>query len=87
MDNKEYVGVDEKYIPESENNIDTAKGKERERNNKLAKSIIVGIVIFSFVVFLFIVITGFSMFKTASRMDLLNQGTQDINNIQKNLRN
>lgn len=87
MDNKEYVGVDEKYIPESENNIDTAKEKERERNNKLAKSIIVGIVIFSFVVFLFIVITVFSMFKTASRMDLLNQGTQDINNIQKNLRN
>ena len=87
MDNKEYVGVDDKFVPENENNVDTSKENERERNNKIARNIIVGIVIFCVVVSLFIIIIGFSMFKTASRMDLLNQGTQDIINIQKNLRN
>ena len=56
MDNKEYVGVDDKFVPENENNVDTSKENERERNNKIARNIIVGIVIFCVVVSLFIII-------------------------------
>ena len=54
--NNEYVGVDDKFVPENEKNESEEKAKEREITKKATKSVIVGYVCFISVIALFIIV-------------------------------
>lgn len=74
MNNKEYVGVDEKYIPKEEKEIEKNKSGNVRRNRKL---IIIILLIYSFFL-IGLILFCFSMVKTAS--DIYQKGVESLNN-------
>ena len=91
--NSEYVGVDEKFIPEEEKYVDDSilgdkeEAKEKvknyvEKSRKNAKKIIIGYLCFAAIIGIMIFASMFSVFSKVSKMqDKILNSTEMFDNV------
>ena len=56
--NSEYIGVDEKFVPEDEMYVDDSVLEKKEKSQKTSKNILIGIICFFGIFFLIVLIMG-----------------------------
>ena len=84
--NEEFAGIDEKYIPEDEKNINESVSGSKEKMSNTTKAIIIGGICFGAIVLailIFIVSIPFRIFNTSSKF--INNALDISNNIVEHL--